>query len=128
MYTSLILFASIHMVIINDYVAMVGDAASCGSAPLHCFWLSMAQRRTGNLVKALHIFKYLDQNKKNELAFDPAYHNVEDPALVQAQMKAMKEMYPDTVEDMPPNSPLTRGNPVKDNCFVDIDHARDNVT
>ena len=44
----------------------------------------LAQPRTGHLVQALHIFKYLDQHKKNELSFDLAYHNIKDLALVQA--------------------------------------------
>ena len=83
---------------------------------------------TGHLVQALHIFKYLDQHKNNNLSSEPVYHNVEDPDLVQARMEAMKEMYPDTVEDMPPNSPPPRGNPVEVNCFVDSDHAGDKVT
>ena len=65
----------------------------------------LAQPRTGHLVQALHVFKYLDQHKKNELAFELTYHNVEDPELFQAQMKAMKEMYPDAVEYLPSNSP-----------------------
>ena len=88
----------------------------------------LAQPRTGHLVQALHIFKYLDLHRKNELAFDPAYHDVEDPALVKARMKAMKDMYPDAIEDMPPNAPIPRGNPVQINCFVDSDHAGDKLT
>ena len=88
----------------------------------------LTQPRTGNLVQSLHIFKYLDQHNNNELALDPAYHNVEDPALVQAQMKVMKEMYPDAVEDLPPNSTPPQVNPVEINCFVDSDHAGDKVT
>ena len=43
-------------------------------------------------------------------------------------MKAMKEMYPDVVEDMPPNSPPPWGNPVEINVFVDSEHVRDKVT
>ena len=88
----------------------------------------LVQPRTGHLVQALHMFKYLDIHRKNELAFDPAYHSVEDPNLVNARMNAMKEMYPDAVEDLPPNAPPPRGNPVQINCFVDSDHAGDKVT
>ena len=54
--------------------------------------------------------------------------DVEDPQLVQERINAMKEMYPDAVEDLPPNAPPPRGNPVKMNCFVDSDHAGDQVT
>ena len=44
------------------------------------------------MVQALYILKYLDQQNKNELDFDLAYHNIKDPALVQARMEAMNEM------------------------------------
>ena len=40
----------------------------------------------------------------------------------------MKEMYPDSVEDVPPNAPKARGKPVRVNCFVDSDHAGDQKT
>ena len=79
------------------------------------------------MVQALHIFKYLEQQNNNKLAFDLAYHNVEDSALVQYLMKAMKEMYPDAVEDLPPNSIPPQVNPVEVNCFVDSDYAGDNI-
>ena len=56
------------------------------------------------------------------------YHNVEYPELFQAQMKAMKKMYPDEVEDIPPNYPTPRVNPVEVNCFGDSDDAGDKFT
>ena len=39
----------------------------------------------------------------------------------------MKEMYPDTVEYLPPNSLPPQGNPAEVNCFVDSDHSGDNI-
>ena len=36
-------------------------------------------------------------------------------------------MYPDAVEDLPPNSPPPQGNPVEINVFVDSYHAGDKV-
>ena len=50
----------------------------------------LSQPRNGPLVQELHIFKYLDQHKNNNLSFEPVYHNVEDPDLFQARMEAMK--------------------------------------
>ena len=88
----------------------------------------LAQPRTGHLVQALHIFKYLDIHKKNELAFDPAYHEVGDPAVIQTKINAMKDMYPDAVEDLPPHAPQPRGNPIELSCFFDSDHAGDKIT
>ena len=84
--------------------------------------------RTGHFVQALHIFKYLDIHKKNELAFDPAYHHVTDPMYVKSKQQQMKEMYPDATEDLPLNAPHPRGNAVEVNCFVDSDHAGDTIT
>ena len=43
-------------------------------------------------------------------------------------MKAMKEIYPDAVEDLPHNHPPPRGTTVEVNCFVDSDRAGDKVT
>ena len=88
----------------------------------------LAQPRTGHLAQALHIFKYLELHKANEIAMDPAYHDIENLDLVEARMTAMKEMYPDAIEDIPPNAPPPRGNPVEINCFVDSDHAGDKTT
>ena len=42
----------------------------------------LVQPGTGHLVQALHIIKYLNIHFKNDLAFDPAIHEIEDPQLV----------------------------------------------
>ena len=88
----------------------------------------LAQPRTGHLVQALHMFKYLEIHNQNELALDPAYHDVVDPQFVEEKIKRMKQMYPDAQEDFPPNAPAPRGNVIELNCFVDSDHAGDKVT
>ena len=89
----------------------------------------LVQPRTGHLVQALHIFKYLDIHKSNELAFNPEYV---EPMVHQNDVKEntqlMKKMYPDAVEDLPPNAPEPRGRPVEMSCFVDSDHAGDTIT
>ena len=36
----------------------------------------LAFSRTGHLVQALHVFKYLEMHNANDLAFDPCYHHV----------------------------------------------------
>ena len=92
---------------------------------LSCY---LAQPRNGHLVQALNIFKYLYQRKNNELYFYPAYNNAKDPALAQARTEVLKEIYPDAVEDLPPNSTPPQGNPVEVNCFIDSDHAGETVT
>ena len=70
----------------------------------------------------------MDIHSKNELAFDTAFHDVEDPVLTDAKIKAMKDMYPDSREDMPLNAHAPLGLPLQVNCFVDSDHAGDRIT
>ena len=86
------------------------------------------QPRTGHLVQALHVVKHLDIHSKNDLAFDTAYHDVEDPSLALARRDSMKEIYVDAKEELPTNAPPPRGNPVQVNCFVDSDCAGDRLT
>ena len=74
------------------------------------------------------MFKYLEIHNQNELALDPAYHDIVDPQFVEVKIKEMKQMYPDAKEDFPPNAPAPRGNVIELNCFVDSDHAGDKVT
>ena len=40
----------------------------------------------------------------------------------------MKELYPDAVEEIPPNAPKPKGKPVQMSVFVDADHAGDKIT
>ena len=84
--------------------------------------------RTGHLQQALHIFKYLETHNSNDLAFDPLHHLVENDGVIKIRTEAMKALYPDAVEDLPPNAPEPRGNSVQINCFVDSDHAGDRLT
>ena len=74
------------------------------------------------------MFKYLEIHKENDLAFDPLYHLVENDATIQERINAMKDLYRDAEEDLPPNAPPPRGRPVQVNCFVDSDHAGDRAT
>lgn len=89
----------------------------------------LVQPRTGHLLQALHIFKYLDIHKENELAFDPQYQDrLRKDLETKIQIEEMKRMYPDAKEEMPPNAPPPRGNQVQMSCFVDSDHAGDKKT
>ena len=88
----------------------------------------LVQPRTGHLAQALHIIKYLDIHSSNELIFDAALHDVENPDTVKDRVAAMKALYPDALEDMPSNAPEPEGNPVQVKCFVDSDHTGDRLT
>ena len=90
----------------------------------------LAAPRSGHLQQALHIFKYLDIHRDNELAFDPTYLDLPNPSdnTKESKIARMKKYYPDAEEAMPPNAPEPRGQPVQINCFVDADHAGDRMT
>ena len=47
--------------------------------------------------------------------FDPALHEIDDPAVSEARIKAMRDMYLDAQEDLPPNAPEPRGNYIQVN-------------
>lgn len=93
-----------------------------------CLSRCLVQPRTGHIAQTLHVFKYLGIHNDNEISFDPAYHNIDDPVAVERRVSEMKALYPDAMEDMPPNAPPPRGNPFEINCFVDSDHVSDRVT
>ena len=88
----------------------------------------LALPRTGHLVQALHIFKYLEIHSLNCLAFDPMYHTVTSNLDTPSMVQAMKKIYVDAEEVTPPNAPKPRGLPVQINCFVDADHAGNRIT
>ena len=88
----------------------------------------LVEPRTGHLLQVIHVFKYLDIHKRNDLTLDPKYQYFELPEAITEQRNLMKEMYPDAKEDLPLNASVPRGNPVQINCFVDSDHAGDKIT
>ena len=92
----------------------------------------MAHQRTGHLIQALHIFKYLDTHKKNMLNFDLTYLELPEPLDLMEnpseKIKSMKRFYPDAREAIPENAPSPQGKEVQINAFVDADHAGNKVT
>ena len=93
----------------------------------------LASPRLGHLHQALHVFKYLKHHGRSKCVFDPSYVNINDhhlPLEEQSSYRAkfMKELYPDAVEYKPQNAPKPKGEKVQITCFVDADHAGDQVT
>ena len=93
----------------------------------------LSSPRVGHLHQALHVFKYLKDHKRSKIVFDPTYVDINDdhlPFKERASFKAkyMKELYPDATEEVPPNAPKPCGKAVQISCFVDADHAGDQVT
>jgi hypothetical protein len=92
----------------------------------------LAQPRIGHLLQVIHTFKYLDIHSDNFLAFDPTELELEQPVdgtqSNASKAKVMRDLYPDAVEEIPPNAPEPRGQEVQINVFVDADHAGNVVT
>ena len=84
--------------------------------------------RTVHLAQALNIFKYMEKHHINYLAFNPCYQRITSDQNIQSKVQAMKDLYVDTGEELPPDSLNPRGKPVQVNRFVDSDHAGDIAT
>ena len=86
---------------------------------------SMAPRE-GHLTNAKRVLGYLKSSAKGKLIFDTGFpdhsqYNIEDHAN-------WDEMYPDAIEDLPPEAPKPKGKPVRLTVYVDANHAHDLVT
>jgi hypothetical protein len=79
--------------------------------------------RQGHLQALFHIFAYLSKHDRSRLVFDDGYIKITDE--VEADWTSF---YPDAKEHIPTNMPEPRGKPVQMICFVDADHASDQVT
>ena len=76
-------------------------------------------------MQVLHAFNYLEIHYADYLAFGPCYKHVNSDRYIQSKVQAMKDLYVDAGEEIPPNTPKPGGKPVQVNCFVDYDHEGD---
>ena len=79
--------------------------------------------RTEHILQALHIFKYLEIDNKNNIAFDTCYNSVTSDQDIQGKVEALEDYYFDAGEGITPNAPITRGKTVQVNCFSNYDHS-----
>ena len=89
--------------------------------------------RLGHLDQALNIFKYMKNNLKKWLLFDPCMFEIiwtpqKDEPHPKERALTMKKLYPDVDIAMPDNAPKPLGNPVQLIAFVDADHVGNKVT
>ena len=89
----------------------------------------LAQPRIGHLQQVFNIFRYLKSHTSNPwLVSDQADYDIEwsskngEPSPWELS-KAMREIYYDAKDELPPNMPKPLGRPVNINAFVDADHA-----
>jgi hypothetical protein len=86
----------------------------------------LASPRQGHLEAVYHIFAYLKTHPKQKFVFDP-YDPGVDPQSISDDVD-WTEYYGEMKEELPPDMPEARGNPVQIHCFVDANHAGNTVT
>lgn len=85
----------------------------------------LCQPRVGHLEQVFHIFAYLKHHENSNIVFDPNCVAWESEPFVQQEWA---EFYNDVKEQLPPNTPSSRGHAVQLYTFVDADHAGNRVT
>ncbi len=83
------------------------------------------QPRMGHLDQVFHIFGYLKRNKRATIVFDASHVAWNEASF---EKHDWTDFYKGAEEKLPPNAPPPRGQPVQINCFVDADHAGNQVT
>ena len=79
--------------------------------------------RQGHLAAVIHLYAYLKKNTKSKMVFDPSRMDHEP-----AQEPDWSDFYKPQQELIPEDMPEPRGNAVQMTCYVDSDHAGDEVT
>ena len=84
----------------------------------------LAMPREGHLEQVLHIFGYLKCHKKMRILFDSGCPKVKENWFKKYDWF---DFYRDAKEAIPPNMPEARGREVTITCFVDANHASNQV-
>ena len=82
-----------------------------------------AAPRHGHLAAVFHVYSYLKAHNRSKLVLDPTY--VDHAPHVKHDWS---DFYGKVKELVPPDAPPPRGLPVQMTCFVDSDHAGDEVS
>ena len=94
----------------------------------------LSQPRVGHLQQSLNILYYLKHHNRSYILLDPTRFDVDWKPRSEGDIPptqralAMRDLYPDAVEQVPHNMPVPRGEEVDINVFVDADHAGNRVT
>ena len=89
----------------------------------------MSAPRTGHFKAMLRVFGYLLKYPKGRIIIDPSDHRT--PELTEDitdHGDKWDELYPEAQEELPHNMPIPMGNEIHLTCYVDADHASDQVT
>jgi hypothetical protein len=86
----------------------------------------LANPREGHLEAAYNVFAYLDKHPNSPMAFDDQIPWI-DPSVF-PQTDWSESVYKGAEEELPPKMPQPLGAPVVMTCFVDANHAGNQVT
>ncbi|HEY9297802.1 MAG TPA: reverse transcriptase domain-containing protein, partial [Phormidium sp.] len=83
--------------------------------------------REGHMKAMMRVFGYLRQRPKGKILVDVGEPHVRK-SIEPIKNQDWMEFYPDAVEYVPPDRPKPRGKLCTLTCYVDADHARDQLT
>lgn len=85
----------------------------------------LALSRMGHLDQVYHMFAFLKAHHCSCIILDDTVPHIDEAHFPKVDWK---EFYPDAVEAIPSSAPEPLDNPVTLSCFVDADHAWNQVT
>ena len=88
----------------------------------------LALPREGHLEALFHMFAYLRKYHNAEMLFDPSRPQVDTSAFPRQDWTYSTMSDEEMKEVLPPNMPQPRGRGFVIRCFVDADHAGDEIT
>ena len=88
----------------------------------------LAAPRQGHLEALYNVFAYLKSHRRFNIVFNPKDIRLDESAFANVDVKARQDFYGDVAEELPPKMPEPLGNAVDIVCFVDSDHAGNDVT
>jgi hypothetical protein len=94
----------------------------------------LAAPRIGHLQQLFNIFRYLKHHMSSWMVTDAMDYEVEwvpkngETSSPWDRAIAMKELYSDAIDEIPPDMPEPLGKTINLNVFVDADHAGNKVT
>ena len=83
--------------------------------------------REGHFNAVIRVFEYLNTHKNGEIVIDTSEAPVRKTTSLSRGFN-WSEFYPDVKEQIPEDMPNPQGKMASITCYVDADHARDNVT
>ena len=83
--------------------------------------------REGHLKALQKVFGYLRTRPKGKILIDSKVAPIRDQAIV-TRGQDWNEFYPYAIENLPDDMPKSKGRMCTLTCYVDADHARDQLT